>query len=1215
MEKVMKIIIAKMKVIYRQINSSLRQEKHRYRTRCIPIAKVRTRGLLQLVGPRKPSANLSLLAKAFAILLRLKPVKVPGPRPGQFVYDYYLPTQLYIRAFALDFLRMIRKYKVEKLSATGANQIKRTLLDTNFSFKAMSQAHRGGGVLAHWISSLSLYRIKIARVAPKIKKFTAMKKKVKQMNSHRIAVVKLLRKLYKYLFRLNRDQNQIYIRLSSMISVIPTKIKNMRAARNIAKRISSTLKVWKITLIKLRRRRLACFGDMLMAAASLHYAGPFPDKYRPLVINTWAKILELNENKVPHSSNSKNIVKLLTTHDEKENWWKHGLSRSSYFTECATITNHTRRIPVLIDPQYIAYEWLRNQYSKKLKQIKMSDSALMETLFDSIRIGATLLVETDTGSVSSGLDPILHRWTFFANGDEWIAIRNRRMKYHEKFRLFILTAEFEPDLSPELYSKVTVINFSYGIRSLRNTLLSTINELFLPGLQNELNKIYENVEKERALRKELRESIAVQLNLMKTILSPRSHWLTFFKESRAKDLLCQKRIRKVKVALDIVTLMLMKYHDVTKYPAQLFFCFSGFEVLNSAYLFAFDWYRQNFREIIKNIPKGVTDINKIRRIVNKKFFLLMYDKFIRFVFEKDMLQFRFWLSVRLLKYKNLIKNENLKFFIHGNKGKAKEVNVCPYTWIPQKMWDTIKSMEELKDFSKFLHDFKNNPYKFISIFTTFNPYRELLPKPWQGELRQFHRLVIIKCFRPEMLRESMEEFVADQLGKKIDDDSSIQIKIEKMYMDSDKSVPLLFCLSPGSDITAELLTFAKEHLEENKLITISHISGTSFDLIRDAMGTGDWVFLQNVHLMKLRSFTAVAQSIVSTKPETIKDSFRFWISSEETPAFPRFIARMASKMCVHSFSGMKSHMIRAYKSVLTDHEELLNTKRNRNAQIIRYLIFSLCYFHGLIFERARFGTLVTNLPYRFEDLDFDISVRQLLWFIKEYGDEIPLQLITFFFSDLNYGGRVIDVWDMDTVRALISECLEPAVLNSFYSYDTESYFHQLPVDSTSTDYLKYMKYLPTDISPRICGLTECYGLAIKIKEGEECLDQLRLLHPEFPKPHTLDYKSADKLGRAIIEYLPLLEPSLIEFIETFRLDYTNPLTIHLREEVIRYYQLLEEIRYSIRRMLNELAGISMITDETDGIAESIVRHNVPTTWQQKSFPTTKALGITIFISL
>lgn len=94
----------------------------------------------------------------------------------------------------------------------------------------------------------------------------------------------------------------------------------------------------------------------------------------------------------------------------------------------------------------------------------MSESSLMETLLDSIRTGAVLLIETDTGFVSSALDPILYKWTFVSNEVEWIALRCEKVKVHAKFRLFILTAQYEPNFSPELYAKVTVINFSYGIR-------------------------------------------------------------------------------------------------------------------------------------------------------------------------------------------------------------------------------------------------------------------------------------------------------------------------------------------------------------------------------------------------------------------------------------------------------------------------------------------------------------------------------------------------------------------------------------------------------------------------------------------------------------------------------------------------------------------------------------------------------------------------------
>lgn len=52
------------------------EEKNMFHTACLPIAKIRTKSLLQLVGPRKPPPQLALLAKALGLMMGLKPIKV-----------------------------------------------------------------------------------------------------------------------------------------------------------------------------------------------------------------------------------------------------------------------------------------------------------------------------------------------------------------------------------------------------------------------------------------------------------------------------------------------------------------------------------------------------------------------------------------------------------------------------------------------------------------------------------------------------------------------------------------------------------------------------------------------------------------------------------------------------------------------------------------------------------------------------------------------------------------------------------------------------------------------------------------------------------------------------------------------------------------------------------------------------------------------------------
>jgi dynein heavy chain, axonemal len=133
-------------------------------------------------------------------------------------------------------------------------------------------------------------------------------------------------------------------------------------------------------------------GDVVVAAAFMSYAGPFPSEYRcELVDQTWLPMI--SKLKVP-ASEGFSFSDFLADPSDVRDWNILGLPADSFSTENGVMTSRGRRWPLMIDPQGQANKWVKNMENKHgLKILNLHSSDLARQVESAIQFGNPVLLQ------------------------------------------------------------------------------------------------------------------------------------------------------------------------------------------------------------------------------------------------------------------------------------------------------------------------------------------------------------------------------------------------------------------------------------------------------------------------------------------------------------------------------------------------------------------------------------------------------------------------------------------------------------------------------------------------------------------------------------------------------------------------------------------------------------------------------------------------------
>lgn len=214
---------------------------------------------------------------------------------------------------------------------------------------------------------------------------------------------------------------------------------------------------WEAQIIDLDEQFQTLIGDSILAAAFMSYCGPFPSEYRDNLISSWITMVESYE--IPHSSGFE-FANFIADPAQQRQWQTAGLPTDRFSTENGCFVTRGLRWALNIDPQIQAMKWIKNTYPDGLIIADTKNPKHVNLIVHGVRNGFQVLFIDVGEQIDPILDNILNRSLIQVGKNFCVKVGDDEIDYDDKFKLYITSRMPNPHYTPEISSKVAIVNFT-----------------------------------------------------------------------------------------------------------------------------------------------------------------------------------------------------------------------------------------------------------------------------------------------------------------------------------------------------------------------------------------------------------------------------------------------------------------------------------------------------------------------------------------------------------------------------------------------------------------------------------------------------------------------------------------------------------------------------------------------------------------------------------
>ncbi|XP_062480123.1 dynein axonemal heavy chain 10 isoform X3 [Pezoporus occidentalis] len=1107
-----------------------------------------------------------------------------------------------------NFLRSLMELDFDGITQSQVKAVRGVLKSLNTTFSDMEQVSRAGLGMLKFVDAVMSYCDVVKEVKPKREKVARLERNYFVSKRELESIKAELTRIQEELKALGDKYQAAITEKQQLQEEAEIMQRRLYAAGKLIAGLGSENERWKKEYEDYEIRKVKLLGDCLLCAAFLSYEGAFSWDFRnEMVYQVWQD--DIRSREIPLSQPFK-LESLLTNEVEVSRWVSQGLPPDELSVQNGILTTYASRFPLCIDPQQQALHWIKKKEEKNnLRMASFNDPDFLKQLELAIKYGHPFLLHGVDEYIDPVIDNVLEKNIKVVQGRTFVVLGDKEVDYDSNFRFYLNTKLSNPKYSPSVFGKAVVINYTVTLKGLEDQLLSVITGFERKELEEQREQLIQETSDNKNLLQVLEDSLLRELTSSTGNMLDNFDLVQTLEETKTKATEVIEKLSLAETTAVDIDRLRDGYRPAARRGAILFSVLSEMALVNTMYQYSLASFLEVFGfSLRKSMPSSVLP-ERLKNIMDTLTFNT-YNYVCTGLFERHKLLFSFNMTVKIEQADGRVPQEEFEFFLKGSVSLEKNERKKPYAWLPDQGWEDLMRLSELfpEKFESLPDDVEDNADVWKNWYDTDAVEQIPFPMQYQDKLSDFQKLLLLRCFRVDRLYRAVTDYVTVTMGEKY-----VQppvISFEAVFEQSSPSSPVVFILSPGSDPISDLMKLAERTgFGGDRLKFLAMGQGQekiALQMLEDAVVSGEWLMLQNCHLLVkwLINLEKALENI--TKPHS---DFRLWLTTDPTEGFPIGILQKSLKVVTEPPNGLKLNMRATYFKIPKDALEQCPHPAFKS------LVYVLAFFHAVVQERRKFGKVGWNVLYDFNESDFQVCMEILNTYLtkafQQNDDKIPWSSLKYLIGEVMYGGRAIDSFDRRILTVYMDEYLGDFVFDTFqvfHFYKNDKVDYQIPQGTVKDDFVEAIESLPLANTPEVFGLHANAEIGYYTQAVRDMWSHLLELQPQT---------GDTGMGISRDEYIANVAKDIENKIpQAFDLDHIrrhfgrdlSPTTVVLLQELERFNKLTVCMAKSLAELQRALAGEVGMSSELDDVARALFNGQIPGIWRRLAPETLKTLG-------